>query len=353
MQRPAGPCTTVRCVARCSTLATDAGADVRAGPMPNGTAARTADGQPATRHNLHAFVDRSTVEAFWDNRTTVSAHVWPAEESSDRLALYLECGPGGGCEATVVIELWKLQGIFGSNGRKALKSDDAPGDCSFGGWTDERQQLLGGVVLLCWPLSALATETVCRYSEGRAARLRSEGKARGEPPEALDVGVSLFGTRMYHQTHLPDLAQAMLTCWLAAALWTRGGPASRPFALLVRFAATHAALLWLRCFSIASTVTGLACPNYSVKGGEAGGLNGGRHDLMFSGHTAIGTLLAASTAHVLRHGHPAWVWAVWLAAAANSALQVAVGDHYTADVLVANYVTIPLALLVLQTEQCY
>jgi hypothetical protein len=85
------------------TLASGAGADIRAGPMPTG---RT--------HQLHAFVDRSTVETFWDNRTTVSAHVWPQHEDSDRLALYLGCGEGraDGCEATISIELWKLQGLF-------------------------------------------------------------------------------------------------------------------------------------------------------------------------------------------------------------------------------------------------
>jgi hypothetical protein len=96
-------------------LAPDAGADIRAGPMPNGTT-----------HQLHAFVDRSTVETFWDNRTTVSAHVWPAREDSDRVALYLECGSDrgssnaagagaaavSGCEVEVTIELWKLQGLF-------------------------------------------------------------------------------------------------------------------------------------------------------------------------------------------------------------------------------------------------
>lgn len=86
------------------TLAPDAGADIRAGPMPTGTT-----------HQLHAFVDRSTVETFWDNRTTVSAHVWPQHEDSDRLALYLECGGerrADGCAATITVELWKLQGLF-------------------------------------------------------------------------------------------------------------------------------------------------------------------------------------------------------------------------------------------------
>ena len=85
------------------TLAPDAGADIRAGPMPNGTT-----------HQLHAFVDHSTVECFWDNSTTISAHVWPQYEDSDRLALYLECGEqrAGGCAATITVELWKLRGLF-------------------------------------------------------------------------------------------------------------------------------------------------------------------------------------------------------------------------------------------------
>ena len=252
--------------------------------------------------------------------------------------------------------------------RRAMMTGDNV-DCSFGGWVDDQHRLLGCLVLLCWPLNALATEVVCRYSEGRSTSFRashpktknvrnskkSELPERLTPaPEALDVGVVLFGTRFHNHTHLPDLAQVALVCWFAAAVWTRGGPPSRPFALLVRLGVVHASLLWMRCLSIASTVTGLVCPNYDAKGGDAGGLNGGRHDLMFSGHTTTGTLLAAFTAHVLRHGHPGWVVAVWFAAVANSALQVAVGDHYTADVLVANYVTIPLALLVLNAEhECY
>ena len=65
------------------------------------------------------------METFWDNRTTVSAHVWPAHEDSDRVALYLECGSDRGsssaagagaaagvCEVEVTIELWKLQGLY-------------------------------------------------------------------------------------------------------------------------------------------------------------------------------------------------------------------------------------------------
>ena len=83
-------------------LAADAGADIRAGPMP----------AVGLQHQLHAFIDRSTVETFWDNRTTVSAHVWPVRETSDRIAIYLEFGSAGACEATVTIELWKLRGLY-------------------------------------------------------------------------------------------------------------------------------------------------------------------------------------------------------------------------------------------------
>ena len=84
-------------------LAADAGADIRAGPMP----------QVGPHHQLHAFIDHSTVETFWDNRTAVTAHVWPVHETSDRVAIYLKCGSGAtACEATVAVELWRLQGLF-------------------------------------------------------------------------------------------------------------------------------------------------------------------------------------------------------------------------------------------------
>ena len=94
-----------------ANLAPDAGADIRAGPMPS-----VAMGPAGVReHRLHGFVDHSTVETFWDNRTAVSAHVWPVSEVSNRLALFMACGEAsgqGGCKATVLIEFWRLQSIF-------------------------------------------------------------------------------------------------------------------------------------------------------------------------------------------------------------------------------------------------
>ena len=212
-------------------------------------------------------------------------------------------------------------------------------------------------MVLLWPLTALATEAICRFSEGRAAALRRR-QHKGEKPragwlEAADVGVDVL-PNLHAHTALPDLAQAGLALAFVAALVSRGGSLTRPFSIVSRLAVAHSSILWMRCFSIAATVTGLACPNYHAKGGAAGGLNGGRHDLMFSGHAAVGTLLAVFTAHVLRQSaHPVVGWACWAAAAANAALQVAVGDHYTADVLVANYVTIPVSLLILASERCY
>ena len=211
-------------------------------------------------------------------------------------------------------------------------------------WTDDNRLLVGCLVLLFWLASALAIESICRYSEVRSARLRD---SQTLTPEALDVGVTLFGSRLYGLTHLPDQAQIALVGWFGLTIWFSDLSTIQFFNLIVRLGATHSGLIWLRCISIASTVTGLACPNYDVKGGKAGGFNGRRHDLMFSGHTATGTLLCAFTAHILRNGDPFWYYVTWFGAIANSALQVAVGDHYTSDVLVANYVTIPIALLML------
>jgi hypothetical protein len=103
-------------------LLANAGADIRAGPLPSGKARRLEGGWAkkrgimATEHHLHAFVDHCTVEAFWDNSTTVSTHIWPQHEDSDRLALYLECGdaaPGAkDCKVDVTIEMWRLQSLY-------------------------------------------------------------------------------------------------------------------------------------------------------------------------------------------------------------------------------------------------
>jgi hypothetical protein len=81
-------------------------------------------------------------------------------------------------------------------------------------------------------------------------------------------------------------------------------------------------------------------------------MNSGLYDLVMSGHTAIGTIMMLCTAHVM-HQHPGVVALAYIVAAGNSALQIVVGDHWTSDVLISNYVVIPTVWLLLSSEGCY
>lgn len=197
--------------------------------------------------------------------------------------------------------------------------------------------------LFTWPVVAILAETISRAAEKDAEKISMRFPGSGTADTVSDVGVRVFGRRWHRWIFLPDLAQAAMVVQL---LWSmRNLSAASCLAMLSRFAAVHSLLLTMRAVTIASTVTGVACPNYKTKGPHTRGLNRGCFDLMFSGHAAFGTLALIFAAHASPPSNAAIAALFAAAAIANSGLQVAVGDHYTNDVLVANFITVPCAIL--------
>jgi len=173
--------------------------------------------------------------------------------------------------------------------------------------------------LALWPICALGSEAIVRKTESRAIEV---AHSRTSP---RDLGVKLLPS-CHTAIHRPDAAQLTLTVLLLASMAACVGSLEDAMDLVCRFALAHSTLLLMRATTIASTVTGIACPNAAVKDG--GMLNAGKYDLMFSGHTTMGTLLMVFAIH-LWEWHPASIAVGSVLAVGNSALQVSVGDHFT------------------------
>jgi hypothetical protein len=231
---------------------------------------------------------------------------------------------------------------------------------------DGRYQHLPSTTL-GWAVVSACSAALCDSSGRRSAELTtaaaasssssSSSRVQQQPVDALVRCLP----RWYDAANTPDAALAVLCMAYGSALYVYCGESSADAAVNVRLLLTvDSALKLMRAASIWSTLTGLASPNARVKRCERCWLNAGTHDLMFSGHTSFGSLLMVFA------GELAWrranadgsinssavsvlvTCAAVCAALGNGLLQVVVGDHWTVDVLVAYFVTVPWALLALR-----
>ena len=200
--------------------------------------------------------------------------------------------------------------------------------------------------LVAYGVALALIETLNRRTEARARRV-----ARRRSAEVQDVLCALLPLR--HDGSLSFLPDVFCALYLAA-LVVAAVANDRLLDMWASFLGVHAVLLAMRAASQGATVTGLASPNAAAKGKHSTGsseigmggvaLNSGIHDLMFSGHTSTGTLCMVYASGACGFS-PLSLGLCSAAAVANSALQVVVGDHYTQDVLIANFITVPVALL--------
>ena len=215
---------------------------------------------------------------------------------------------------------------------------------------------------LIWGATVVSASRLCVWADAQSVThlARQTPGSTVQPLPPPDDALMRLLPRRYDMAHLPDAALGLLAVGYGAAVAMFSASLETGSAHLRLLLLVDAALKTMRVTAIISTLTGLACPNAAQTQNSWNLSSGTKHDLMFSGHTQFGTLLMIFTIHLAQQQqqqqqqqYGALCSAIVSAAAAsatvlNGLLQIVVGDHYTVDVLMAWFVTIPWAVLCLQ-----
>jgi len=164
-----------------------------------------------------------------------------------------------------------------------------------------------------------------------------------------DAGAAWL-VKLHHWSWLPDVGVAVMML-IIAALMLAPAPSTAKHARWTRFTTllwSHAGVLALRCLTSCATVYDASprCRQQRLLQASNAGflLNTGCFDLMFSGHASFSFLVGAFAWFC-----PHWSWTskfcALVLATLSAAVNISVGDHHTADVLVGAYIGASMAAL--------